>query len=160
MGEFFTPWRRKAGCVTLVMACVFMAAWLRSLTTRDQITFGRVDALQAIGSASGTFRWAGLRPPLEAGSPFEWKTAAASKDDDHDHYWKQWGQGMGRMWTLHWRWGWAGFDFGAGTSQSNAGTHHVERWSVPYWFLSSVPILLSAYLLLRKPRHTVPKQTT
>jgi len=35
MGEFFKGWRRKTGVVTLVMACVFMSAWVRSQTTID-----------------------------------------------------------------------------------------------------------------------------
>ena len=30
MQEFFKGWRRKAGCVALVMACVAMGMWLRS----------------------------------------------------------------------------------------------------------------------------------
>ena len=32
MGEFFHGWRRKVGIVTLVIACVFMAGWVRSAT--------------------------------------------------------------------------------------------------------------------------------
>ena len=39
MGEFFRGWRRKAGCVTLVMACIFVGAWARSLGTFDVINF-------------------------------------------------------------------------------------------------------------------------
>lgn len=35
MREFFRGWRRKLGVVTLVMACGFMAAWIRSLRTID-----------------------------------------------------------------------------------------------------------------------------
>ncbi len=27
MGDFFKPWRRKAGFVTLAMACMFLLAW-------------------------------------------------------------------------------------------------------------------------------------
>ena len=36
MGNFFNGWRRKAGCVALVTACVLMIAWLRSLLIFDQ----------------------------------------------------------------------------------------------------------------------------
>jgi len=39
MGEFFKSWRQKAGCVTLVMACVLMAAWVRGLCVTDRITY-------------------------------------------------------------------------------------------------------------------------
>jgi hypothetical protein len=37
MREFFRGWRRKAGCVTLVTACVFVAAWGRHLVFQDRI---------------------------------------------------------------------------------------------------------------------------
>lgn len=37
MSNYFKPLRRKLGVVTLLMACVFSAAWVRSLTTRDFI---------------------------------------------------------------------------------------------------------------------------
>lgn len=44
MGGFFHGWRRKTGCVTLVMAGVLMGAWLRSREFVDEIrctSFGR-----------------------------------------------------------------------------------------------------------------------
>ena len=38
MPEYFKPWRRKLGTLTLLMACVFMSAWTRSLIMDDQIS--------------------------------------------------------------------------------------------------------------------------
>jgi hypothetical protein len=35
MREFFRGWRRKAGLVTLVMACAVMAMWARSRFIND-----------------------------------------------------------------------------------------------------------------------------
>jgi hypothetical protein len=35
MREFFRGWRRKVGCVTLLIACVFAAGWVRSLRARE-----------------------------------------------------------------------------------------------------------------------------
>ena len=35
MGEFVKGWRRKVGCVTLMLACVFMAVWVRSTQVED-----------------------------------------------------------------------------------------------------------------------------
>lgn len=35
MGDFFKPWKRKVGLVTLLLACVFAAAWTRSLFVED-----------------------------------------------------------------------------------------------------------------------------
>lgn len=38
MCGYFSTWRRKIGVGTLLIACVFMAAWVRSLTIGDQST--------------------------------------------------------------------------------------------------------------------------
>jgi hypothetical protein len=32
MGEFFRGWRRKVGVVTLMVACMFMAMWVRGMS--------------------------------------------------------------------------------------------------------------------------------
>ena len=37
MGDYFKPWRRKIGVLTLVMACVFMGAWVRSNSILDEL---------------------------------------------------------------------------------------------------------------------------
>jgi hypothetical protein len=39
MLEFFKGWRRKFGVLTLLMACVFAAGWVRSLIVADRINF-------------------------------------------------------------------------------------------------------------------------
>src|SRR5438105_3724804 len=36
MRDFFKGWRRKIGVLTLVMACVCMAAWVRSYSAEDK----------------------------------------------------------------------------------------------------------------------------
>ena len=41
MGEYFKPWRRKIGVVTLVMACVVVAGWVRGRCVRDFVDSGR-----------------------------------------------------------------------------------------------------------------------
>ena len=35
MGEYFKPYRRKFGILTLMIACKFMAGWVRSLFIHD-----------------------------------------------------------------------------------------------------------------------------
>src|SRR5258708_4117292 len=39
MHTFFHGWRRKAGCVALVMACVFTGIWIRSYRIVDTFSF-------------------------------------------------------------------------------------------------------------------------
>jgi hypothetical protein len=36
MGDYFKPWRRTIGVLTLLMACVFAGAWVRSLIVCDE----------------------------------------------------------------------------------------------------------------------------
>lgn len=36
MREFFQGWKRKIGVVTLLMACVLLAGWIRSQSIRDE----------------------------------------------------------------------------------------------------------------------------
>jgi len=58
MGEFFIPMRRKIGVLTLVMACVFAAGWVRSQTLADCFVFppkGRTT--EAFQSRSGYLIW-------------------------------------------------------------------------------------------------------
>lgn len=37
MQEFFRGWRQKTGILTLILACVFLTAWVRSLILIDRI---------------------------------------------------------------------------------------------------------------------------
>ena len=39
MGEVFHGWRRKTGCVTLLIALAFAAAWVRSLTMVERVNY-------------------------------------------------------------------------------------------------------------------------
>ena len=73
MLPFFHGWRRKAGCVTLVLALVIMAGWARSYTVRDVITtaplFGQGHTLS---SDVGELQWVSWkanspRPQFPAG---------------------------------------------------------------------------------------------
>ena len=39
MFEYFRGWKRKAGLVTLLMACVFAACWIRSTLVQTTVSF-------------------------------------------------------------------------------------------------------------------------
>src|SRR5947209_2489025 len=62
MNNFFHGWRRRAGCVTLVMACVFMAGWVRSFKTADLVGLYS-DTTYCATSNAGEFR-------LEISTPY------------------------------------------------------------------------------------------
>ena len=51
MGDFFRGWRRKTGMVTQAMACVFMAAWVRSGSIEDDLgssVYSRNGAIECV----------------------------------------------------------------------------------------------------------------
>ena len=52
MHDFFKPWRRKFGVVTLRLACAFMAGWVRNLTKLDLLFLPPVCILS---SGNGAF---------------------------------------------------------------------------------------------------------
>jgi hypothetical protein len=52
MRDFFGGWRRKAGVVTLVMACAVMWLWWRSWTTADYFRFKIGDRQHRISSTN------------------------------------------------------------------------------------------------------------
>lgn len=52
MLEFFKPWRRRFGVVTLGLACVFAAGWVRSYAKFDLVFLPRVCI---VSSANGEF---------------------------------------------------------------------------------------------------------
>ena len=61
MRDFFRLWRRKIGVLTLVMACLAMGGWVRSLHTVDLAQFGNLThKTNGFASASGVigcFQW-------------------------------------------------------------------------------------------------------
>ena len=62
MVEFFKGWRRKIGCVTLLMALVFMAGWLRNYFIRDSVQYSNGAFVVASNSFPGwQCPWISLR---------------------------------------------------------------------------------------------------
>ena len=140
MGDYFKEWRRQLGLRTLVVACVFMAGWVRSLNTTDQFqsreVFGQV---HSFGSLSGAFYWIRLKPcqsPSPAHRPI--------RDPDRRSLERDLGfldieiqQNSGGM-----------------TMFAGKGT------AIPYWIITIPLTLLSTFLLLSKPGKSVTKSIT
>ncbi|MDB5345631.1 MAG: hypothetical protein JWP89_4008 [Schlesneria sp.] len=57
MREFFRGWRRKTGCITLVMACVVTGLWVRTLFFSDQFCFAIGDRLHYVNSGQSGLSW-------------------------------------------------------------------------------------------------------
>jgi len=108
MSEFFHGWRRKAGCVTLVMASAICGVWTRSLYVCDRFWIPS----HFLGSGGGCAWWMRMPP----GNRWSWE----SKESDRV---------LSLSPAAHWNFGW-------------------DHWSVPYWSIVLLIVLLSAYLIV------------
>lgn|GEM_PF-4346999 len=57
MCGFFCGWKRKAGIVTLVMACLLAAEWIRTQFLQQEVTFTLHDRRHKILTFHGGFLW-------------------------------------------------------------------------------------------------------
>lgn len=149
MREFLQGWRCKTGLVTLAMALLLAAEWGRSHVVVDDITCVAQQAFQQFYSAHGRICWKRVSPyPYDL--PAEWKTHDATK------------RGTGSvtdgwdMTKVDWYWECAGIEFVRGTNKASYARGHpksrAEEWIIPYWSLVLPLTLLSAWLILFKPR--------
>ena len=156
MGEFFKPWRRRIGMMTLVMALVFMVGWVRSPLVTDMIGYStRVNSADTWFSADMRFGWFGLRiDPKKRlatnpshdfkGSAFpSWSTLPTSQSR--------------KMYSfLRSNRRWLGFD--VGKEVTGFAFDWVFYLAVPYWSVVIPLTLISVWLLLSKPRPSTPNK--
>ena len=142
MMEFFRGWRRKAGLVTLVMACAFTSGWVRSLTVRDFI--GRYTTpltYNAIASErqllAFEYHFSNRLPP---GPDCPYTNCSTSPLDS---------QLLFKL-DLNWYVRCCGFGFGEDTLNTANGRRFLI-WIVPYWSIVIPLTLISAFLLISKP---------
>jgi hypothetical protein len=117
MHTFFPGWRRKAGCVLLVIALLVTCVWLRSLVVADafdirwQRVYVRHGAVISVdGSVSATLN-----------------SQKRSRDQD------------GIYWVC------------IAKAEQKVSLYHYAL-EIPYWSITMPLTLLSAYLILSKPR--------
>jgi len=123
MRDFFHGWRRKAGCVALVMACLFMAGWIRSRMFGDAFLFPVGSRQNAIVALDGAVHWCAVKT-----GPAYWGFETSDRPVDEL----------------------------ADQLQTEIGF----SWCVPYWSITIPLTLLSAYLILRKPRKSAANMPT
>jgi len=142
MGEFFRPWRRKIGVVTLAMACVFAAGWVRSNSVEDLEDVLRVSISKrqttTFKSRNGTICWADFDKP-EA-------IAGIGSAVISDHF----GPSESTPASPEWQRSWFGISFGQQCDPYD-GTR-IRFCNIPHWSIVTPLTLISAYLLLSKPR--------
>lgn len=147
MGEVFKGWRRKAGCVALMMACVLMGLWMRGYRVSDALSFGIDSAGNDVwlNSSRDGIRWERY---FGAGGAWGWQQFPVPRTGTvfpfDDPKWLA-------ICTIDWRWRACGFDFGEWHSKQK-DTFRSYYWLIPYWSLVLPLTLLSAYLILWNPR--------
>lgn len=166
MRESFRGWRRQSGVVTLVWAVLLVAIWMRSLQTITTVVFIPDEGPRHVFSASPQ----GLTWLSRQGSGqyvhgveflnLEWHFTPVDDDqpDPNDI------EGC----HASWNWNHCGFQFGKSLLGSGEpGEHHlslilgtIRIWRIPHWAAVLPVTLLSAWLLLSRPRPTTLKETS
>ncbi len=146
MVEFFSGWRRKAGVVTLLMACIFMAGWLRSNVLQDNFAFySGIHSDDALLSADNSLGWYRHSSPDSIVSPFMpyWRTWPFTEIDNVFH-----DPALSRSWRF------------CGFASAEFERQGIKVWIIPYWSIVIPLTLLAAYLLLSKPNKSTSKKIT
>ena len=144
MIEFFHGWRRKAGVVSLVMALAMMGAWIRSrllLDVASVVTSDYQDMHELSSSRMGVMYT--LTHFDFTGEPRRVRFASRKWDLPP-------GEDLLSGVPMKWRIDLAGFRFGKDFHPGN-GTG-IAAYVIPHWFPTGLLTLLSAYLILWKPR--------
>ena len=141
MGEFFKGWRRKIGVLTLVMACVFMGGWVRSSVMIDCLTVskGWWFGTEYFMSSNGLCAWyTSIATDFPA---IQWRSAY---HDDPEYQTTQ---------IPRTKWSWIDYGMSLGdVIDENDYASRLKIWVAPYWSIVVPLTLISAYLLLSKPR--------
>ena len=158
MGDFFKPWRRRFGLVTLAMACMFMAAWVRSMSVEDVLKFPTAEGFRFFcTSEHERISWGKMTGPESERSDkrvTRWKCLSGRIDlhsgidptntSDHKFY----------HYEHDWKWDWCGFYFaeGHGKLTGPCPSTRLRLYVIPYWSIVIPLTVISFWLLLSKPR--------
>jgi hypothetical protein len=142
MPTYFHGWRRKIGVLTLVMACVLIAGWIRSFLQEDVWVMIKGDAtVGIIISNDGSLCWSQADDPAipDVALRFEYVNFNPFPDpkgfDEKD---------------IQWIWRFAGCGFGKRFNEIYASS--LQCCEIAYMPIVIPLTLLSAWLLLSKPR--------
>ena len=173
MREFFTGWRKKIGAVTLVMALMIVAVWIRSFRSTDIVNLHSIPntSLMFISERSGiVFLWMNNEAPQFTDGRLDDSYVLLGQN-------LRLNQIMPRELQPEWKFEWLGFQYGnardvKGAAAWVADIHEVFGSTVkasdfkgliasvlviPHWSVVMPLTLLSAYLLLSKPRIATSK---
>ena len=112
----------------------------RSFAIEDFLVIFQRESLIAIASVQGLVEWNELQESYDIA--FQWETLDL-RNGNRDS--------VGRFEDdeVDYRWEWAGFTIAKGNSVRGG---HLDKLTIPYWSIVLSLTLLSAYLILGKPR--------
>ena len=156
MNGYFKPLRRKIGVLTLFMACIFFAGWIRSRVVADVILFQHPRDRWSVASVNNNtsfhyYQWSALSLAGEESGPSDpgWRYHHST---DLSRATKKWSNVIrseqDRVWSF------AGMTYAVRTAEEMGGIYQyiITIVIVPYWLFVVPLTLLSAWLLLGKPR--------
>lgn len=159
---YFKPLRRKLGLLTLVLACVLMCGWMRSVQVTDFLIF---PATGNLGTSLLSSRHRLMLCTEYCADPAGIRVAWSAFTRRRFYpIWKCRSRSLEDFTIIHWSINVCGFAIsepressGSIGSVPNAITYDFtsQYWSIPYWFIVLPLTLLSAWLLLSNPKQKV-----
>ena len=160
MGEYLRGWRRKLGCITLMLACVFAGAWVRSIGREEGVYFdskGQPPLMICSRNHFLTIIFARhfTRPVVFTQLKLRWFDGASS-EETNEEYWTLANSGFNNVVTKARTVGGIMIGSAFDTSLSNP----LKKWfvSFPYWLITIPLPLASAYLLVFKSQSSTLKK--
>lgn len=140
MVEFFKGWRRKAGVLTLLIACGMCCLWMRSFRLVDIVAFGKHRSANSIRSNQGTIGW-----HRDIVNIFYGDRQEGSNRIEYKHL-VRWHQMSFPRYDVHRK------------SEIQFSGESVAQFQIPYWSIVMPLTLLSAYLLIVRPKESMESQ--
>ena len=158
MREFMRGWSRKSGCITLLLACVFMAGWVRSEFVEDGIYFCPFNGLTAFVESGNQSFCGAVDVDLKNRTSFVNALSWQSNPNDSSSGGRRQLANKNYMWHLRT----CGFalgnlfssDLDTSTGKNTQTLQGPTFWIIPYWSIVIPLTALSTYLLLSKPRQS------
>jgi hypothetical protein len=122
MRGFFKGWRRRVGCITLMMACALGSGWIRSLSSWDLVAFPIGKRTHQLTSYRGGIAWSSW-DSVKPGWAFE--TDMKPLDRTFEEHVAGWSSRYFKSWKM-------------------------TVWSAYYWHFM-IPLTLVSFILLLWP---------
>lgn len=149
MRDFFNPWRRKIGVVTLGLALLFMGIWMRSYAHCDEVAIRWSPSSDVLIGTCRDGLLFKFSPNVDSSKPnLVMKSYAreANWPEDPVDWWLPTCQIRPTTFQL------CGLRYCNAIGSISSGTVTFKLWIISYWWAIAPITLLSAYLLLSKPR--------